>query len=55
MKQYKVLTGQSELFFDTLDDAKTCAEFIQGVVVDDETGERIADYYNIETEQGVNA
>jgi len=46
MKRYQVLTGQSVLYFETLDDAKTCAEFIQGVVVDSETGERLADYFN---------
>lgn len=48
MKKYQVLTGHSILYFDTLDDAKTCAEYIKGVVVDPETGERLADFYNIE-------
>lgn len=43
---YEVLTGDKILLFETLDDAKTCAEYIKGVVRDPETRDILADYYN---------
>ena len=43
---YEVLTGDKILLFETLDDAKTCAKYIKGVVRDPETRDIIADYYN---------
>jgi len=44
---YEVLTGDKILLFETLDDAKICAEYIKGVVRDPETQDILADYYNV--------
>ena len=47
MKQYEVLTGTGREYFDTLDDAVIFAKYINGVVVDTITGDRLYDFYNV--------
>ena len=46
MKDFYVLTGTGREYFDTLDDAKSFAQYIKGVVRKSETDETLADYYN---------
>ena len=50
MKEFYVLTGTGREYFDTLDDAKTFAKYVEGVVKDTDTDVTIVDYYNKEEE-----
>lgn len=49
---YYVLTGTGREYFETLDDAKTFAKYVKGVVKGSETDDIIADYYNTEERGG---
>lgn len=46
-KRYKVMTGTGIEYFDTREDSKIFAKYIDGVVLDTETETVIYDYYNL--------